>query len=218
VRSFIRALRVLHGEYRQTRRSVTFLATIAVASPLLGTNVVFNPSFHGSLAGWGGGGTTFDATNDATGLPGSGSARNVGIINGNTIALTQCIPVAPGTYTLGAKMFIPSGQTATGIAVIGVTWADGFCMNSSSVILGSRTFPVVTTGSFVTVSTTAVAPPGTRFAFVNAQHIGTAGHVAYYDDIVLDDGTNTNVPALGPFALAALMLVLAALGLAALRH
>src|SRR5438105_5057982 len=81
--------------------------------------------------------TTFDDTTDGTGIPGSGSARNASTFSGNTIALAQCIAVVPGTYTLGAKMFIPSGQTVTGIAVVGVTWADGPCLSSSSAILGS---------------------------------------------------------------------------------
>src|SRR2546423_4491576 len=62
VRSFIRALRVLHREYRQSLRSAMCLGLAAIASPALATNLVFNPGFYGSLAGWMATSTTFDDT------------------------------------------------------------------------------------------------------------------------------------------------------------
>lgn len=196
-----------------------FLALIAAASPLLGVNVVNNPSFNGSLAGWFvlGGGTTYDGTVDATGVPGSGSVRDVSLFSGNTTPVAQCIAVVPGNYTISGKIYIPSGQSTPAFGRIGVTWFGGSNC-SSGPILGFATPGTLTTGSFVTVSLSTVAPPGTTFAFVNAQHIAAAGHVAYFDDIVLDDGTPSPVPALGPVVLVALMLMLAAAGVLILRR
>lgn len=198
------------------RRSLLFLALIAMASPLLAVDIVFNSSFNGSLSGWAlGPGTTYDGTVDATGVAGSGSARSATTISGNTIVISQCIAVVPGPYTLSGKIFIPAGQGTNAFGAIGVTWFGGGNCGSGP-ILGFITPTTSATGSFVSVSQQTTAPPGTTFAFVNAQHIAPAGRVAYFDDIVLDNGTA--VPALGPFALAALMPMLAAAGMLMLRR
>ncbi len=100
-----------------------------------------------------------------------------------------------------------------------MTWFGGSNC-SSGPVLGFNTATVATTGSFVTVSTPSVAPPGTTFAFVNGQHLSfsSATHVVNFDDIILDDGTPANVPSLSPFALVALMLTLAVLGVLILRR
>jgi len=203
-------------------RLMMLVAFIAVASPLHATNIVTNSSFNGSLAGWFlGTGTTFDATADATGMPGSGSARSATSLAGNTIAITQCIAAVPGNYTLSGKILIPGGQTTNGSGTIGVTWFGGSNC-SSGPVLGFNTATVTTTGSFVSVSTASIAPLGTTFAFVNGQHLSVSSgtHIVNFDDIILDDGTPSNIPALEPLALAALtlMLVLAALGILILRR
>jgi hypothetical protein len=199
-------------------RSILFLLLAGLASPLFAVNLVTNPSFNGSLFGWTlpGASTVYDATIDATGVPGSGSARSTTTVAVNQTALSQCIAVVPGTYTLSGKVFIPSGQSTTGQGIIGVTWFGG-ANCSSGPVLGFLTLPVATTGSFVTVSLPTTAPPGTTFAFVNAQHLSISNgtHVVNFDDISLDNGVPAPVPALEPSAMLVLMLALAALGAAA---
>src|SRR6266513_1337607 len=111
-----------------------FLALMVMASSVMGANIVSNPSFNGSLAGWLlGTGTTFDATADATGVPGSGSARSATSFAGNTIAITQCIAAVPGNYTLSGKILIPGGQTTAGSGRVGVTWFGGSDCSSGPV-------------------------------------------------------------------------------------
>src|SRR5690349_370026 len=161
-------------------------ALILTSLPLLGANIVANPSFNGGLTGWlTSSSTTFDATADATGVPGSGSASDTATFSGNTIAISQCIAATAGNYTLSGKILIPSGQATTGVGSIGVTWFGGVNC-SSGPVLGFNTVTVTATGSFVSASAPTVAPSGTTFAFVNGQHIAATNHVIKFDDIVLD--------------------------------
>ena len=100
------------------RRLLSFCALLVspLVSPLLAGNVVTNPSFAGSLAGWNVGISTYDGTIDATGVNGSGSAKNIWNSSGNSTidAIDQCIPIGPGTYMVQGKVYIPSGQSVGG--------------------------------------------------------------------------------------------------------
>jgi len=197
-----------------------FFVLIAVASPLFGADLVSNSSFNGSLSGWVvGSGTTFDATVDATGTPGSGSARNASTVLGNNIAVSQCVAVVPATYTLSGKVLDPAGQTTVGSAEIDVDWFGG--ANCSGANLGGHSLGTVATGSsFISLSSLVAAPPGVTSALVSGQNVSNSGatHIAFFDDIILDGPPSTSVPALGSFALMALMLMLAALGVLILRR
>jgi hypothetical protein len=201
------------------RQLRTFFVLIAVASPLLGADLVTNSSFNGSLSGWVvDSGTTYDPTLDATGTPGSGSARSVVAVVGYTPAVSQCIAAVPGIYTLSGKVLVPA-QPTVGSAEIDVTWFGG--PNCSGLDLGGIGLnSTATTGSFISLSTLGTAPPGTVSALVSGQNVSNSGatHIANFDDIVLDGPPSTNVPALGPFERIALMLMLAALGAWILRR
>ncbi len=199
-------------------RGVWFVSLFALTSPLFAVNLVTNPSFAGNLAGWNPNASTFDATADATGTPGSGSARNSFAASGasTALAIDQCIATGPGSYTLGGKVFIPNGQAVGGAGQISVSWFSG--PNCTSGFLSFNVLSTSTTGSFQTLSGSVVAPAGTTHAWVTGQNqANSAGtHVVNWDDFVLDNGI-APVPTLGLFGLIATTLVLAAAGLLAFR-
>jgi hypothetical protein len=185
---------------------LALMAVLLVALPLGAVNRVTNPSFAGSLAGWNAGTSTFDSTTDATGTPGSGSARNSFTAAGPSTleAIDQCIATGPGTYTLGGKVFIPNGQAVVGAGQITVSWFSG--PDCATGFLGFNSLTASTTGSFVTLSGSFVAPAGTTHAWVTGQNQANAAgtHVVNFDDFVLDDGTApppTPVPTLSEWAM-----------------
>jgi hypothetical protein len=195
---------------------------LVVASPMFAVNLVNNPGFAGNTTGWNlNPSTTFDASNDATGVPGSGSARLPFLVAGGsstTVAVDQCISTGPGTYTLGGKILIPNGQSVGGTGIITVSFfSSGNC---STGLLFFDSLSTSTTGSFQTLSKTTTAPAGTTNAWVTGQNsaIGAGTHTVNYDDFVLDNGVSPNVPALGRFGLLAMMISLAGLALVALRQ
>jgi FG-GAP-like repeat len=169
-------------------RPLFFLIVIAVASPLSATNLIVNPSFAGNLTGWNPGLSTFDATQDATGVQGSGSARNAFAAqqNSTTLGIDQCIATGPGVYKLSAKVLIPSGQAVSGFGFVTVSWLSG--TDCGTGLLDFKSLSTATTGSFVPLSGIFVGPPGTARAWVtgqnNAQAAGT--HVVNWDDYVFE--------------------------------
>src|SRR5215472_15715200 len=129
-------MRPIHCEPRMPadRRSIVqyglpvVLGVMLLASPLGAVNLLTNPSFAGNLTGWTADPTTvFDGTVDATGTPGSGSARNTFTASGAStlLAISQCVAAGPGTYTLGGKVFIPNAQAIGGSGLITVSFFSG---------------------------------------------------------------------------------------------
>jgi hypothetical protein len=194
---------------------------LVVASPIFAVNLVNNPGFQGNTTGWNlNPSTTFDASNDATGVPGSGSAR-LPFAAGSpstTLAVDQCITTGPGTYTLGGKILIPNGQSVGGSGLITVSFFSGG--NCTTGLLFFDSLSTATTGSFQTLSKTTTAPAGTTNAWITGQNSASAAgtHTVNYDDFVFDNGVSPNVPALGRFGLLAMMISLAGLALVALRQ
>lgn len=193
---------------------------LVVASPMFAVNLVTNPGFAGNTTAWNlNPSTTYDGSNDATGVPGSGSAR-LAFVAGSpstTVAVDQCIATGPGTYTLGGKVLIPNGQSVGGSGTITVSFfSSGNCTTG---LLFFDSLTTSTTGSFVTLSKSTTAPPGTTNAWITGQNSATGAgtHTVNYDDFVLDNGVSPNVPALGRFGLLATMIALAGLALVALR-
>lgn len=170
--------------------AITCLLLVPLASPLLAANLVVNPSFNGNLTGWNPNLSTFDGTVDATGTPGSGSARNSfnAVAPSTTVAIDQCIATGPGTYTLGGKVFIPNGQAITGSGFVTVSFFSG--PDCTTGFLTSSSLTASTTGSFVTLSGPVTAPAGTAHAWVTGQNsAGAAGtFVVNFDDFVFDNG------------------------------
>jgi hypothetical protein len=188
------------------------------ATPVYSVNLVSNPSFAGNLNDWVvGSGTSFDPLIDATGVPGSGSARNTATVTvaGTHVAISQCIATGPGTYTFGGKIFDPPGPGVSANGVLRVRWFSGSdCTTgflSSTLITGTGV-------GFVTLSVAVNAPAGTTHALVIGENTlaGAGTNVTYFDDFVLDNGLASSVPTLGPFALIALFVLLAGMGLAVL--
>ena len=207
----------------QTGRTVAGMVVLllVVASPTFAVNLVFNPSFSGNTLGWNlNPSTTYDASNDATGGSGSGSAR-LPFVAGSastTVAVDQCIATGPGTYTLGGKVLIPNGQSVGGSGIITISFFSGG--NCTTGLLFFDSLSTSATGSFVTLSKTTTAPAGTTHAWITGQNFasGAGTHTVNYDDFVLDNGVSASIPALGRFGLLAMMLALAGVALLALRQ
>ena len=206
---------------RTPARLFVLLVILVAASPLFAINLLTNPSFAGNTAGWVTDvSTTFDAANDATGLPGSGSAQNTFVASaGSTLlALHQCVAAGPGNYTLGGKILIPNGQAVGGSGLVTVSFFSG-----ADCVTGFISFTSLsssTTGSFVTLSGPITAPAGTAHIWVTGQNSANAAgtHVVNFDDFVLDDGVAAAVPTLGPLGFLALFAVLVGIGLLVLRR
>ena len=199
-----------------TRVLPAFLLLVLAAAPAYAVNLVNNPSFAGSLGGWDvAAGTTFDPTMDATGVPGSGSARSIvtRVSPGTQVAISQCITTGPGTYTFGGKIADPVQPGLSANGGIRVSWFSGpDCTTgllTSTFMTGSGPTP------FTTLSTTVLAPPGTTHALVRGEQVfnGPGTNVAHFDDFVLDNGLSAgDAPSLSPFAMILLAFALAGIG------
>ena len=144
-------------------RSALILMVAAIASPAFAVNIVTNPSFAGNMNGWSAPpSTVYDGANDATGIPGSGSAQSTFAASGAStlLSISQCIAAGPGNYTFGGKVLIPNGQSVTGSGIILVSYFSG--PDCSTGFLNLSSTSTATTGSFVPISGTFTAPAGRR--------------------------------------------------------
>lgn len=203
------------------RATLLVVLIAALASPALAVNLVSNPGFEGTLSPWSvAGNVTYDSTNDATGFPGSGSAKSTFVAGGAStqLALSECIATGPGSYTLGGKILIPNGQAVGGQGLITVSYfsAPG-CITG---LLGSDFLSTGTTGSFQTLSGPITAPAGTVAIWITGQNNAAAAgtHIVNWDDFVLDNGAAPPIPVFGGLELLMLVAVIAAIGLLALRR
>ncbi len=201
-------------------RTASFLILVlALVAPASAYNLVNNPSFAGNTNGWSvAGNVTFDASNDATGAPGSGSAQSAFVAGGAStqLALSQCIVTGPGGYTLGGKVLIPNGQAVGGQGLVTVSFFSA--PGCSTGLLGSSFLSTATTGSFQTLSGPITAPAGTVAIWITGQNNAAAAgtHVVNFDDFVLDNGQPPPPPVvpapttgwLALMALAAMLLVM----------
>ena len=180
-----------------------------------------NPGFAGNLNGWSAAGNVaYDAANDATGVPGSGSAKSTFVGGGAStqLALSQCVAAGPGSYTLGGKVLIPNGQSVGGQGLVTVSF-----FSAPGCSTGLLTFDSVstgTTGSFQTLSKPVTAPAGTVAIWVTGQNNAAAAgtHIVNYDDFVLDNGAAPPIPALGGWELLLLAAMIAAVGWVGVRR
>lgn len=205
------------------------LATLVLFGAVFGfsasaANVVTNPSFAGNTAGWNTSSTTYDAANDATGVPGSGSAMNTFVAAGPStlLAIDQCIVAGPGNYTLGGKVFIPNGQAVGGSGFVTVSYFSG--PNCTTGFISFASLSTSTTGSFQTLSGPITAPAGTTHIWITGQNSanGAGTHVVHFDDFVLDNGLGgavaQSIPTVGPLAMLALAAALGVIGVFVLRR
>jgi hypothetical protein len=200
--------------------------------PLPGSNLVINPDFSGSLAGWTSNFATFDATRTAT-ADGTGSALGsftlpTGAAFGNANGLTQCVTgIVPGKpYFFGGKVFLPSGQGGTGGGSIALQWysssaCGGFITNATTDIAIT---PTDATDVWHALQAVSTAPAGAAGALVIGEIQNNAGEgnsfAVNFDEIFLQTQSPTQpaiVPATGMPGRAALVALLAASGILLLR-
>jgi len=138
-----------------------------VAAPCFAAgNLLANPGFDGSLAGWNnwfGGMASYSAA-DAGANAGSGSAliSNTGLSNGGVqVVLSQCVDVAPTTdYLFGGQAMVPAGQPANTAAYIFINTHTAAGCDSPPAGSDSRSSSLV--GAWDTLSGSFTTGPGVR--------------------------------------------------------
>lgn len=118
---------------RRSARLFFGLCLLAVLLPVgaAAQNLVVNPNFDVDLSGWTAAGGVWSPL-DLAGSPSSGSAtwNNTNASTSGSLYVTQCIEISgvfEGFY-FGSWVFIPSGQTGTGIADLSLAfYSDTAC-------------------------------------------------------------------------------------------
>jgi hypothetical protein len=165
-------------------------------------NLLTNPDFDTSLAGWQViGAASWDATLDADGSPASGSAK--GVFDASTVTglygiVSQCVPLTIGdAYTVGGDVFISAGQTAPGSAFFIVIPfpTDGCSGPPPPAGPFIETPPVTAVGSWTSSIATFVNTYGNS-AQVSAYLAPQAGGrlQANFDDLIVAPATRACVP------------------------
>lgn len=144
-------------------------AVLMLATHLPAQNLLVNPDFDTDLAGWSGIGAW--SPTDAFGFPTSGSATWVNTwATGGGYYLQQCVDLAPffEAYDLSGWAYIPSGQAATGIAGIVVTFhSDPGCIT----FLNNHTIQDLSNvGNWELLSRTDWVPTGAMSALVRLKN------------------------------------------------
>ncbi len=149
-------------------RSFLTVCVWLAASGLAGAqNLLTNPTFEGNLNGWtGGSNTAYDAAHDATGTPGSGSAKTTAAPGTSSYMANQCIAVTGSTqYQAGGKILIPSGQLATGSVHLGIWWyTTSGC--SGNYAAADQTPNTTSAASWVPVALDSTSPAGAQSALL----------------------------------------------------
>ena len=164
--------------------------TVAVsATP---ENLLTNGSFNGDLDGWGTwSSVAYDATLDATGTSGSGSARTSASAGAVTDALAQCVAIGGSTqYQVGGKASFTSGEATNVYAVFFLMFfssADCSGDPTTSTYLSDHG---VSAASWATFEDNVTSPSGAQSVnvFVAVRDLNTTGspgtHVNF-DDLYL---------------------------------
>ncbi len=164
----------MHAVCRSLVRLAVSLVLVALlaAAPARAANLLSNPHFATSLAGWEATGPNASwSPVDVAGSPTSGSARAVndgtnGSFSG--IYLRQCVPVVAGTtYEVGFQAMLPAGQDRTGGAGgVFYIYQEPGCPLGHTVIGGGTLDSVTDLGSWEDVHASFTAPAGSRSAFL----------------------------------------------------
>ncbi|HVT61205.1 MAG TPA: hypothetical protein VHR45_22775 [Thermoanaerobaculia bacterium] len=214
-------------------RLASLAIVVAALAPgaLCAQNLLSNPNFDSSLAGWTSSFTTWDGTLDAGNSPSSGSAKTINALasGGQACAglLSQCAqPVTPGAlYAFGASVFIPAGQKKAGNGSVEVDWfSDAGCVGGSIQQDPSpAVFSKPSAGTWTLTTITLPAPPGATSAFVHGLSCEDSSGPddkgplqINFDNMFFRSAAIAAVPALDTWGLVTLGLVLAAAGASAL--
>jgi len=185
---------------------VAVVAAVSVAASAVAQNQVFNGSFARNLRGWTQENYMVWSPVDANDSASSGSLLVVNTFQSNARGIEQCLAgpaIVPGnSYTFGGSIRIPSGQSTTGWAAVGLRWYDQPACGGS--VLGdqprAQSEMGVTDNEFHSVEWTGLAPAGA----VSAQFVAYATkieaggvYVAHLDDLYfgLQGSTTANPPA-----------------------
>jgi len=168
---------------------------LIVAATAAAQNLLTNGSFNGNLNGWNlGSWSTYDATRDATGVSGSGSAKDLIPASNGDYVVRQCVAVTSSTlYKAGGKVLIPSGQTTTGWASVRIQFYSN--ANCGGPTFGFGETPYLTTaGSWISADTGFVRAPTEAVrasVYVYGANNGTTGAADFQinvDDMYLVAG------------------------------
>ncbi|MBZ5589609.1 MAG: hypothetical protein LAO05_13690 [Acidobacteriia bacterium] len=171
-------------------------AFLVVAATAAGQNLLTNGSFTGGLSGWNYNATTtgYDGTRDATGIPGSGSAKAVAPADTGITVANQCVAVTGSTqYKIGGKVLIPSGQASS---AAGMLWFGFYSGQHCDSWLGKNyQSPWVTAvGSWTSTETEFVtSPPNAESVYVsmganNNSTVPAADVQVNFDDVYATGG------------------------------
>jgi len=135
------------------------------ATPLTAQNLFTNPGFATDINGWSitTGGSASWSSDDAAGLPGSGSLEleNAAAAAGGFVGAYQCVAAAAGaTYDVHAKVRIPTGQPHLGTSAGRYFFYSTVgCPEASLASSGGFGGPTAT-DHWENLTTTLVAPAG----------------------------------------------------------
>lgn len=140
---------------------LALLFLLAAATPATAENLLANPHFDGSLAGWTAAPGAAWSSADVAGSAGSGSASGSNSSPEGDLAVlqvSQCVPVTSGDiYDVGVRVLVADGQSRTGSAPVVVQWYDEEGCAGSPVFtetVGTATIPL----TWMTISDSLSAP------------------------------------------------------------
>lgn len=168
-----------------------YLPPVDDRPPLPATALVTNGGFDTGISSWTPAGPTYisltPAAADAEGKPGSGSllVSNTYTSSGGSGA-QQCLAVTGGDFlNLSARVYIPSDQTATGLANLGLYLDAGTgCTGLYLTTCGTVTTALV--DQWVTLSGTCSVPSNAKsgqLVAYTSKAQGTGGFLVYFDDV-----------------------------------
>ena len=184
------------------------LAVVAVgvlacsAAAALAQNQVFNGNFARGLRGWTQEEFMVWTAMDAGGSRTSGSVLAVNTLQMNARGIEQCLSgpaIVPGNmYVFGGKVRIPTGQSNTGWAAVGLRWYGQAACGGDPLGTQPRADSSTVDDAFHGIENTVAAPPGAVSAqFVAYATKADAGGVftAYLDDLYFGPaGTTSAAP------------------------
>jgi hypothetical protein len=167
-------------------------AVVCIAASAAAQNQVFNGSFARDLRGWTQENYMVWSPVDANDSASSGSLLVVNTFQTNARGIEQCLAgpaIVPGnSYTFGGSIRIPSGQSTSGWAAVGLRWYDQPACGGSVLADQPRAQSEmgVADNEFHPVGWTGLAPAGA----VSAQFVAYATkieaggvYVAHLDDL-----------------------------------
>jgi len=165
------------------------LLLAALAAPAAAQNLLQNARFDANASGWipNGVGSATRSPADAHGYATSGSlevsAENSLPSAGNPVR--QCLPIAPGTYTMRAFALIPAGQLRTGTATVGFSaWTGTSCDGTQLAVNATPSVPA--DGAWHLLTLGATLPAGTasvRASVLVVKNEAGGAFVARFDDV-----------------------------------